>query len=155
MGDGMQLWINMSWKTRPPWTTTTGATILEVLVVLSIIALISAIVAPRVVGYLGRARTDTALLQLQSTANAVQLFFVDTGRYPGDQEGLAALTETPTQNGDWNGPYIASANGLRDPWGRALIYEIGTEGTGFTIRSLGRDGVSGGSGEDADLEVRY
>ena len=133
------------------WKQDTGATILEVLIVLSIIALIAAVVGPRVVGYLGTAKSETAELQIDNLASAVQLFYVDTGRYPSEAEGLSVLLSRPAGDTDWNGPYMPKAEALTDPWGRAYIYAPPQDDGNFAIRSLGRDGVEGGRGEDADL----
>ncbi|WP_421700983.1 type II secretion system major pseudopilin GspG [Aliiroseovarius sp.] len=133
------------------WHRRRGATILEVLVVLSVIAMIAAVVGPRVVGYLGRAKSETAQLQIDQLSNAVQLFYIDMGRYPGGSEGLAVLITAPAGAADWQGPYLEKAEGLVDPWGRDYVYgEPGADGR-FAITSLGRDGARGGSGEDADL----
>lgn len=133
------------------WGRKTGATILEVLVVLTIIAMIAAVVGPRVIGYLGRAKTETADLQINNLADAVQLFYVDTGRYPSDGEGLAVLFDRPAGDTGWNGPYLQSRDALIDPWGRDYAYTPpATDGT-FGIQSFGRDGSQGGTGEDADI----
>ena len=128
-----------------------GVTILEVLIVLSIIALIAAVAGPRLLGYLGRAKSETAVLQIRQIESALQLFYVDTGRYPSDAEGLAVLMEAPAGTEDWQGPYLSDPAALQDPWGRGYLYETEDEGDAFAIRSLGRDGRAGGSGEDADL----
>ncbi|WP_299695279.1 type II secretion system major pseudopilin GspG [uncultured Tateyamaria sp.] len=133
------------------WTARTGATILEVLIVLSIIALIAAVVGPRVIGYLGTAKSETADLQINNLASAVQLFYVDTGRYPTEAEGLSVLLTRPAGDTDWNGPYMPTAEALVDPWGRDYLYAPPADDDSFGIRSLGRDGAEGGSGEDADL----
>lgn len=76
---------------RRRWGSRAGATILEVLVVLSIIAMIAAVVGPRVIGYLGQAKTETTALQIDQLRNAVQLFYIDAGRYPSGAEGLSVL----------------------------------------------------------------
>jgi general secretion pathway protein G len=133
------------------WVRKTGATILEVLVVLNIIALIAAVVGPRVIGYLGRAKSETAALQINNLADAVQLFYVDTGRYPTDGEGLTVLFDQPAGDVGWNGPYLQSRDALTDPWGRDYIYTPPSTGGAFEIQSFGRDGTQGGSGEDTDL----
>ena len=138
-------------KTSLTWGKRTGATILEVLVVLSIIAMIAAVVGPRLVGYLGRAKAETAELQIDQLRNAVQLFYIDTGRYPTGSEGLTVLFRAPAGTQGWNGPYLESDEALNDPWGRAYLYDPPGDDGAFAIQSLGRDGAQGGSGEDADL----
>jgi general secretion pathway protein G len=128
-----------------------GVTILEVLVVLAIIAMIAAVVGPRLIGYLGRAKADTAALQISQLRNSLQLFYIDLGRYPTSAEGLGALLAAPADGSSWTGPYLDTAAGLKDPWGRDYLYVV-TDGAATPfVRSLGRDGAKGGDGEDADI----
>ncbi len=133
------------------WTARSGVTILEVLIVLAIIAMVAAVAGPRLIGYLGRAKVQTAELQIGQIKSALQLFYIDVGRYPAAAEGLAVLTQPPAAAESWAGPYLESEEALIDPWGRDYLYAV-TEGTGTPgISSLGRDGAKGGSGEDADV----
>lgn len=133
-------------------TSRSGVTILEVLVVLAIIAMIAAVVGPRLVGYLGRAKADTAELQIDQLRSALQLFYIDVGRYPAAEEGLGVLLVTPASAPGWRGPYLDSAEGLKDPWDRDYIYEATDQGGAVpVVRSLGRDGTKGGDGEDTDI----
>jgi general secretion pathway protein G len=138
-------------KSQVRWGKKSGATILEVLVVLTIIAMIAAVVGPRVIGYLGRAKSETASLQINNLADAVQLFYVDTGRYPSDGEGLTVLFDQPAGDAGWSGPYLETRDALSDPWGRDYIYSAPPDNGTFGIASFGRDGSEGGSGEDADV----
>lgn len=133
------------------WSNKAGATLLEILVVLSILVLIAAVVGPRVIGYLGRAKSETAGLQIDALAEAVQLYYIDMGRYPTEAEGLGALINAPAADPSWAGPYMASEEALTDPWGRDYLYVPPSDGTGFSVQSLGADGVRGGSGEDTDI----
>lgn len=130
-----------------------GATILEVLVVLTIIALISAVVGPRLIGYLGRAKSETAKLQIQQLKSAAQLYYIDLGRYPTESEGLAVLFQAPAGASEWAGPYLDSEEALSDPWGRDYLYAMPESGGTPAIMTLGRDGAKGGSGEDADISL--
>jgi general secretion pathway protein G len=132
-------------------TARSGITILEILVVLAIIALVAAVVGPRLVGYLGRAKAETASLQIGQIKNALQLFYIDVGRYPSTEEGLGVLIAAPTAATGWKGPYLESAEGLKDPWGRDYLYLEPETSETPSVRSLGQDGVKGGDGEDADL----
>ncbi|MEQ6204734.1 type II secretion system major pseudopilin GspG [Sulfitobacter sp. HNIBRBA2951] len=142
-------------KTRSiNWTKRSGITILEVLIVLAIIAMIAAVVGPRLIGYLGRAKSETASLQIDQIGNALQLFYIDTGRYPTDAEGLSVLVNAPPGDSSWQGPYLDSADGLSDPWNRGYIYGEPGDNDRPTVSSLGRDGQTGGSGEDRDLGVQ-
>jgi len=133
------------------WTKTSGITILEVLVVLSIIALIAAVAGPRLIGYLDRAKSETAELQSSQLRQAIQLFYIDVGRYPSDGEGLSVLLTAPPGTADWSGPYIDTADAIVDPWGRDYIYVAPNDGADMSIMSLGQDGIRGGSGENADV----
>lgn len=133
------------------WGPRSGITILEVLVVLSIIALIAAVAGPRLIGYLDRAKTETAELQATQLRQAVQLFYIDVGRYPSDSEGLGVLLIAPAGEASWSGPYLETPNSIMDPWGRDYIYEAPDGGSDFTIMSFGQDGVRGGTGESADV----
>src|SRR3954469_11296399 len=83
-----------------------GFTLVEMLVVLAIIGMISALVGPQVMSYLGRAKVDTAKVSLQNLETALDLYRLDVGRYPTEREGLVALVERPSGTDSWNGPYI-------------------------------------------------
>lgn len=133
------------------WTRRSGVTILEVLVVLAIIGLIAAVIGPRLIGYLGRAKSETASLQITQIENALDLYYIDMGRYPTEAEGLGVLMAAPAGEAAWAGPYLESDEALSDPWGRDFLYEEGAEAAEPKVISLGRDGARGGSGEDADL----
>ena len=128
-----------------------GFSIVELLVVLAIIGLIAGLAVPRVLQYLGSARTETAQTQIKSIGNAMELYYIDNGGYPSSAEGIAALSKPPAQAKNWNGPYLKSADKLLDPWNRPYIYKLGNDQNSFIISSLGRDGEPKGEGEDADI----
>lgn len=131
-----------------------GLTLFELLIVLAILAFLAALVAPRVVGYLGRAKSDIARTQASNLASSLELFFLDFERYPTTDEGMDALVTAPEGSGDWRGPYLKDESGLLDPWGRPYLYETNEGGDAFEVISLGRDGVEGGDGEDADIRKK-
>jgi general secretion pathway protein G len=130
---------------------TAGYTLMELLVVLGIIALLVALVAPQVLRYLGDARSGTARAQMKNIESALELYYLDTGSYPAQQDGLVALTQQPAGLQTWKGPYLKQESGLMDPWGRPYAYANPGKKGAFDLMSLGRDGQPGGSGEDADL----
>lgn len=132
-------------------TAQRGLTLFELLVVLAILAFLAALVAPRVIGYLGRAKGDIARTQAANLAASLELFYLDFERYPTAEEGLAALVAVPEGATIWRGPYLKDASGLTDPWGRPYQYEPDPEADEFTVVSLGRDGEEGGGGEDEDI----
>jgi len=128
-----------------------GFTLVELLVVMVILVLLASLVAPRVIGYLGSSRTKTAKVQIESLSTSLELYKLDTGRYPDERDGLAALVARPTNVQNWNGPYLKKNQVPADPWGRPYRYRFpGQRGT-FDIYSLGADNREGGEGEDQDV----
>ena len=128
-----------------------GFTLVELLVVLVILGLIMAFAAPRVIQYLGGAKTDAAKIQIERLSNVLDLYRLEVGRYPDEQMGLDALMERPPDVETWNGPYLRNADSLTDPWGRPYIYRYPGEHGEFDLYSLGADGREGGEGENQDL----
>ncbi|HSR72824.1 MAG TPA: type II secretion system major pseudopilin GspG [Kiloniellales bacterium] len=128
-----------------------GFTLVELLVVLVILGLIMAFAAPRVIQYLGGAKTDAAKIQIERLSNVLDLYRLEVGRYPDEQMGLDALIERPPDVETWNGPYLRNADSLTDPWGRPYIYRYPGEHGEFDLYSLGADGREGGEGENQDL----
>jgi len=116
-----------------------GFTLVEVIVVLSIIGLIMSMVGPRVLGYLTDSKAKTAKIQVETLASAVELFFIDNGRYPLESEGLQALVARPSSLRTWNGPYIKGSAVPLDPWGKPYRYASPDRGRSFTIMFAGPD----------------
>ncbi|MEP3893192.1 MAG: type II secretion system major pseudopilin GspG [Litorimonas sp.] len=129
-----------------------GISLLEVMVALAIIAMVAALVAPRVMGSFGRAKSKAAEIQLTNIKGALQLYYLDVGQYPSETDGLSGLLTQPTAASNWNGPYIDNSDDIQDPWGRPIRYTFPTENGGFGLLSLGRDGQPGGTQEDKDIE---
>src|ERR1700729_3538910 len=92
-----------------------GFTLIEMLVVITIIGLIMALVAPRVLNYLGESKVKAARIQIASLGSALDLFFLDEGRYPTTSEGLVALVERNGSETAWNGPYLKGTIVPADP----------------------------------------
>lgn len=128
-----------------------GFTLVELLVVLVILGLVMGLVAPRVLGYLASSRTRAAALQIASFKSSLDLFFLDTGRYPSKSETLSALVKKPASIEGWNGPYLQQAAIPADPWGNAYQYTLPGVNAPYQIMSYGADGVAGGTGNDADI----
>ena len=129
-----------------------GFTLVEMLVVLAIIGLIVGLAAPRVFNQLAHAKTRTAKVQIESLKSALDLFYLDSGRYPTTSEGLAALIVRPSNAGVWNGPYVKSTAVPQDPWNHEYLYQSpGKDGRVYEIVSLGADGRDGGTGSAADV----
>lgn len=127
-----------------------GFSLLELLVVLVIIGLLVGIVGPKLFNRLGKSKTETARAQIDSFSKALDQFRLDTGHYPGTEQGLAALVERPTSESKWDGPYLAKAV-PPDPWGKPYSYKSPGEHGEYDLLSLGSDGQAGGSGEAADV----
>ena len=128
-----------------------GYTLLEILVVLTIIALIAAVVGPRVLGYLGRAKSETAKVQIKELSSALELYFLDNGSYPPQQVGLKALLTAPPDAKKWTGPYLKKPEGLVDPWGNDYQYKLPGPHGDYEVFTYGRDNAPGGEGEDKDV----
>jgi general secretion pathway protein G len=129
-----------------------GFTLIEMLVVLVIIGLIMGLVGPRVLNYLTDARVKAAKLQIEAFSSSLDLYYLDTGRYPSSGDGLAALVRRPGNLESWNGPYLKGGVVPPDPWGNAYIYRAPAERAPFEIISLGSDGRDGGAGSAADIK---
>ena len=128
-----------------------GFTLVEMLVVITIIGLVMGLVGPRVLNYLGEAKVKAAKLQIESFGSALDLFYLDVGRYPSVSEGLTALVQRPGNAPVWNGPYLKNASVPADPWGHVYVYRApGVKGP-YEIVSLGSDGQGGGTGTAADI----
>jgi general secretion pathway protein G len=128
-----------------------GYTLMELLVVLGIIALLVALIAPQVIRYLGDARSGTARAQIKNIESALELYYLDTGTYPNAQIGLIALVKAPADDVNWKGPYMKQETGLVDPWKKPYIYSNPGKAATYQVMSFGRDGQPGGTGEDADI----
>src|SRR3979490_104833 len=128
-----------------------GFTLVEILVVITIIGLIMALVGPRVLGYLGESKVKAAKIQIESLSSALDLYYLDVGRYPSSTEGLAALARQPGGLPTWHGHYVRRWPFPNDPWGHIYIYRSPGEHGAFDIISLGSDGQEGGTGTAADV----
>jgi general secretion pathway protein G len=124
-------------------------TLVELLVVMAIIALLAALVGPKLFPKLGKGKQSAAKAQIELIGQALDQFRLDAGRYPTTQEGLNALMVNPGVTG-WEGPYLKKAL-PPDPWGKPYQYACpGTHGE-YDLFSYGRDGNPGGDGEDKDV----
>lgn len=128
-----------------------GFTLVEILVVITIIGMIMALVGPRVLNYLTESKSKAARIQIESFGSALDLFFLDAGRYPTSAEGLNALAQKPGTLTGWNGPYVKGGAIPNDPWGKAYVYRSPGQHGPYDILSHGSDGQEGGTGPASDI----
>jgi general secretion pathway protein G len=127
-----------------------GFTLLELLVVIVILGMLAAYVAPRYFSQIGKSEAAVARAQIEAFEKALDQFRLDVNRYPTTQEGLAALVVRPGDAGKWAGPYLKKAV-PNDPWGRPYVYRAPGVKSDFELLSLGKDGSPGGNDENADI----
>jgi len=128
-----------------------GFTLVEMLVVISIIALIMSLVGPRVLNFFSESKVKAAKIQIESLTSALDLYALDTGHYQSSSEGLEALMQPPGSVASWNGPYLKGTVIPKDPWGRSYIYRSPGQHGSYDILSYGADGQEGGTGAAADI----
>ena len=130
-----------------------GFTLLELLVVMVIIGLLAAYVGPRYFAQLGKSKQGAARAQIESFAKALDAYRLDTGHYPGIDNGLNALVVKPGDEPRWQGPYLQKAVPV-DPWGRAYVYRAPGANGDFELMSLGKDWQPGGEGDNSNVAYR-
>lgn len=132
-----------------------GFTLIEIMVVITILGILAALIVPRVVGRTDDARIGAAKQDIASIMQALKLYRLDNGRYPTTEQGLRALIERPgtePQPANWKqGGYLERSSVPKDPWGKEYQYlSPGLRGE-IDVFSFGRDAQSGGEGVDADI----
>jgi general secretion pathway protein G len=144
----------MSMHTEPRLRRDAGVTLIEMLIVILLIGLVSAIVAINVLQYFDRGRTEKARTDIAQLESVLELFRIDYGRYPSLEEGLAALSSPPAREAgpaaERGAAYLRGAL-PNDPWGRPYAYVVPGANAAYEIYSLGADGAEGGEGADADI----
>jgi len=140
---------------RRPRITRAGFTLIEILVVVAVLSVLAALVAPNVFQHLGTAKDAAARSQMEMLGAALDAYRLDNGRYPTTAQGLAALREEPTiepRPRSWNGPYLRRTVPL-DPWDNPYVYIAPGEANpgSYDLISYGADGTPGGEGENADI----
>jgi general secretion pathway protein G len=132
-----------------------GFTLVEMLVVITVIAILASLVTPMVFRNVGDAKLAATRAQIESLGLALDAYRLDNDVYPSTAQGLEALSRQPAGEPgarNWRGPYLKKTVPL-DPYGRPYVYRSPGEAnpTSYDLSSLGRDGAPGGSGEDADV----
>lgn len=127
-----------------------GFTLIELLMVMAIIGLLAAIVAPKLMNKFSGAKQQAAQAQISNFSAALDAFRLDVGRYPTSDQGLQALRVQPDNAPLWDGPYLQKQLPF-DPWKNEYVYKCPGDHAEFDIISYGADGKEGGEGEDADV----
>lgn len=117
-----------------------GYTLLELLVVMGILAVLTAVATPQLMGYFGKAKTQSVQLQIENIGTALELYYMENGSYPSTSVGLKALVEPTPEAPRWNGPYLKKAKNLLDPWGRPYQYNYPSASGDYEVYSLGPNG---------------
>jgi general secretion pathway protein G len=133
-----------------------GFTLLEILIVITILGILASLVAVKIMDRPGEARTMKADLDIKTLENALKLFKLDNAFYPSTEQGLIALVEKPVSGripNNWReGGYLEKGVLPKDPWGYDYLYlSPGLHNPTFDLWSYGADGEEGGDGEDADV----
>ncbi|MBI5118600.1 type II secretion system major pseudopilin GspG [Candidatus Poribacteria bacterium] len=141
----------------PRRNSRSGFTLIELMVVIVIIGILAAYVAPKFIKRTEDAKINATKAQIRSFETGLKLFRLDNGFYPSTEQGLQSLVTAPTSGtipqSYKQGGYLESAEVPTDPWGRAYIYTSpGPQGFDYEIKSLGADGLEGGEEENADIE---
>jgi general secretion pathway protein G len=128
-----------------------GVTLIEMMVVVTIIALFAALVLPKMIGQADKGRKTAARAQINAYLTALGSYKLDTGIYPTTEQGLEALRVKPEGVNNWQGPYTDKEIG-NDSWGHPFVYRFpGEHGDDPDIISYGADGQPGGDGINADI----
>jgi len=130
-----------------------GFTLLELLVVMVIIGLLVGYVGPRYFSQLGKSEVNAAQAQIDAIETALDIYRLDMGRYPNQEQNLNALLQAPENADRWQGPYLEKSIPA-DPWGQPYVYKFPGERGEFDLFSYGADGQIGGDGNDADIYGR-
>jgi general secretion pathway protein G len=127
-------------RSRRQQRANAGYTLLELLVVLGILAVLSAMATPQLMGYFGKAKTQSAQIQIQNIGTALEMYYLENGSYPSENVGLKALVEPTPEAPNWNGPYLKKTQNLFDPWGRPFQYVFPASDGSYQIFTLGPSG---------------
>ena len=132
-----------------------GFTLIEIMVVMVILALLAALVGPRIIGQSDKAKIDDTKVQIRNLENALKFYKLDNGVYPTTEQGLQALIEKPTvgqiPKNYREGGYLESKKVPKDPWGNDFVFLAPGEHGDYDLCSYGADGAKGGEGNNADI----
>jgi len=127
-----------------------GFTLVELIVVVIIIGLLSALVLPQFIRQEEKAKLGAAKAQIELLGTALDTFRLDVGRYPTTDEGMQALRQKPGTLDRWDGPYLKK-DLPQDPWGQPYMYKSPGDHGPYDIVSYGADRAPGGEGDNRDI----
>ncbi len=123
-----------------------GFTLVELLIVITILGLLMSLVAPKMFSKVSSTQRSTAVAQMQNLETSLDTYRLDVGSYPSNLQELRSSTKR-----GWDGPYLPKDVPL-DPWGNPYQYESpGEGGSPYSLRSLGKDGQVGGTDDNEDI----
>jgi general secretion pathway protein G len=128
-----------------------GMTLIEILVVLTLIGIVMGIVGGNYLGQGEKAKAKAAKIEIEQIGQTLDLFRLEVGRYPTTQEGLQALITAPTGVPNWNGPYWKKNTLPKDPWTNEYKYASPGQHGAYDLWSYGADGKEGGEGINKDI----
>jgi general secretion pathway protein G len=129
-----------------------GFTLIELMVVIVVLGLLAGIIAPRIISHVSDAKIGAAKSNIESLNTALKMYKLDNGSYPTTEQGLNALVVAPATAKKWrSGGYLEKKGVPKDPWGNDYVYICPGVHGDYDIVSYGKDGASGGEGEDADI----
>jgi len=128
-----------------------GMTLIEILVVLTLIGIVMGIVGGNYLGQGEKAKAKAAKIEIEQIGQTLDLFRLEVGRYPTTQEGLQALISAPAGVSNWNGPYWKKGTMPKDQWTHEYKYASPGQHGAYDLYSLGADGKEGGEGNDKDI----
>ncbi len=128
-----------------------GFTLIELLIVMVIIGLLAAFIVPKLIGRVGESKQTAAKAQIELTSTAIEIYKLDTGKYPSQGSGLQSLNTKPSDVQNWKGPYMKKNKVPKDPWGTEYIYRFPGVHGDYDLLSYGADGSEGGSGDNKDI----
>jgi len=128
-----------------------GMTLIEILVVLTLIGIVMGIVGGNYLGQGEKAKAKAAKIEIEQIGQTLDLFRLEVGRYPTTQEGLQALITAPTGVPNWNGPYWKKNTLPKDPWTNEYKYASPGQHGAYDLWSYGADGKEGGEGTNKDI----
>jgi general secretion pathway protein G len=128
-----------------------GYTLLELLVVLTILGLLTMMATPYVIRYIESGRVKTARTEVANIGAALDLYKSDVGQYPSSADGLDALVKPPPGADNWNGPYLKKTGALKDPWGHPYLYRSPGQHGEFDLFSYGADSKPANDNEKPEV----